>query len=118
MYESPIEMIVNEMTLNFGEQAEENCVKAVQSYGFNVNREELLKALEYDRDQYDRGFEDGYISGKKDSIPLDWIYSWLTKSVFIPAKNNLCGLPTELELRIYSTIMSMVDDWREENENE
>lgn len=34
--------------------------KAVQDVGINVNKEELLKALRYDRNQYDKGYSDGY----------------------------------------------------------
>ena len=51
-YQSPIELIQG----NLQTQIENNCVKAVQSYGFNVDKEELRKALEYDRNQYDKGY--------------------------------------------------------------
>ena len=39
---------------------ENECMKAVQSCGFNVNKEELTKALQYDRGQYEKGYKDGY----------------------------------------------------------
>ena len=41
-------------------QFEDDCIKAVQSYGFMVNKEELVKALIYDRKQYEKGYADGY----------------------------------------------------------
>ena len=54
MYESPIRMIADQMST----QVEADCVSVVQHYGFDVDKEELAKALAYDRDQYDKGFKD------------------------------------------------------------
>lgn len=54
MYESPIRMIADQMST----QMEADCVSVVQRYGFDVDKEELAKALAYDRDQYDKGFKD------------------------------------------------------------
>ena len=55
-YESPIKQIIGEMQIQY----ENDCLKAVQSVGFHVNKEELAKALVYDRGQYDKGYEDAY----------------------------------------------------------
>jgi hypothetical protein len=55
MYKSPIEMALE--TFRF--EQENNILKAVQNVGINVNKDELIRALQYDRDQYDKGFEDG-----------------------------------------------------------
>ena len=57
MYESPVNQILGEMQTTY----ENNCIKAVQSYGFDVNKEELTKALAYDRNQYEKGYIDGYL---------------------------------------------------------
>lgn len=59
MYESPVKQILGEMQVTY----ENECLKAIQSYGFDVNKEELVKALEYDRNQYDKGYKDGYVEG-------------------------------------------------------
>ena len=56
MYESPINQILGEMQITY----ENECLKAVQSVGFDVNKEELTKALMYDRNQYEKGCSDGY----------------------------------------------------------
>lgn len=56
MYESPIEII----TGNIQTQIDDEIYRAVQNVGINVDREELLKALEYDRGQYEKGFDDGF----------------------------------------------------------
>lgn len=62
MYESPIESIKTEIQIQF----EDDCIKAIQSCGFNVNKEELAKALIYDRKQYEKGYSDGYEKGYSD----------------------------------------------------
>lgn len=59
MYKSPIEIIQTEIKTQF----EDDCLKAVQSCGFIVNKEELIKALTYDRKQYDKGYSDGHSDG-------------------------------------------------------
>lgn len=55
MYESPIDIIYGEMQT----QIKNDVLKAVQRVSVNVNKEELLKALQYDREQYLNGYEDG-----------------------------------------------------------
>lgn len=41
-------------------QEDENMVmKAVRNVGVNVDKGELIKALQYDRNQYSKGYEDG-----------------------------------------------------------
>ena len=44
---------------------EGDILKAVMSTDIQVDREELTRALRYDRDQYDRGFADGYMTAKQ-----------------------------------------------------
>lgn len=55
LYQSPIEIIMQEMQTPFDGEV----FKATQAYGINVDKDELIKALKYDRDQYDKGFADG-----------------------------------------------------------
>lgn len=55
MYESPIKIIQAEIDM----QMEGEILKAVQRFGVDVDKKELLKALEYDRDSYKKGYEDG-----------------------------------------------------------
>ena len=54
MYKSPIELIYEDTQY----QIEEGIYKAVQKVDIKVDREELIKALEYDRGQYEKGYED------------------------------------------------------------
>lgn len=53
-YQSPIELIMGQMNLAL----EGQICKAVQNVGVSVDKEELLKALQYDRDQYQKGYAD------------------------------------------------------------
>ena len=56
MYTSPIDVIYGEMQM----QVEGEIYKGVEKVGVNVDKEELLKALQYDRGQYEQGYKDGY----------------------------------------------------------
>ena len=56
-YDSPITMI-QKISEQIDFQIEQDCVSVVKSYGFNVNADELKRALTYDRQQYEKGFND------------------------------------------------------------
>ena len=56
MWESPVNVIYGEMQT----QIEEDIFKAIHNVGIDVDKEELLKALQYDRGQYEKGYSDGY----------------------------------------------------------
>ena len=58
MYKPPIEIVMKEVFQKLNEDFENSVLKAVQKVGINVDKEELLKALIYDRGQYDEGYED------------------------------------------------------------
>ena len=60
MYESPIKIFQGEMQTKL----EGEIMTAIQKVGVVVDKEELLRALKYDRDQYDRGYKDG----KRDAV--------------------------------------------------
>ena len=42
---------------------ENEIVTAVQKCGIYVDKEELIKALNYDRKSYEKGYSDGYLDG-------------------------------------------------------
>lgn len=64
MYESPINVICGKMQTKI----EGDTYKAVQNVGIDVNKEELLKALQYDRGQYAKGYSDGYTKSIDDFL--------------------------------------------------
>lgn len=61
MYKSPIELVVGNFQDMIIQQQENQTLQAIQKIGVNVDKEELLKALKYDRGQYSKGFNDGVI---------------------------------------------------------
>lgn len=60
MYKSPIDIIYGQIET----QLEGDVLRAVQKVGVDVDKHELLRALQYDRDQYEKGYADG----KRDAI--------------------------------------------------
>lgn len=58
-YLSPINIWITETMQDFHNNIEEQVYKEVINVGISVDKKELLKALEYDRNQYDKGFKDG-----------------------------------------------------------
>ena len=79
MYKSPIEIIIGQIKTNY----EDEIFRAVQNVGINVDREELLKALEYDRGQYEEGFREGEkhtMRQIKDLLP-EWLYAAIKENL-------------------------------------
>lgn len=58
MYRSPIEIIVSDMYTEMVRKQEEAVNQAVLKYDVVVDKEELIKALQYDRHQYEKGLAD------------------------------------------------------------
>lgn len=58
MYESPLSRIYGEIQTKIIEHEENQIVQAVQNCGITVDKEELTKALMYDRQQYEKGYAD------------------------------------------------------------
>ena len=65
MYESPIEKMVGEIQSQIIKQDDENIMYAVKkAVGYSVDKNELIKALKYDREQYEKGYRDGLNADK------------------------------------------------------
>lgn len=86
MYQSPIEIITKQMRTQF----EDNVFKAIQDYGIVVDKEELIKALQYDRNQYEKGFADGMLARKDEWISVeerlpenDWGKHWKDRKYYL-----------------------------------
>lgn len=83
-FESPIRLVISEMN----KKIENDVIEYVTEIGFDINKEELEAALMYDRDQYDKGYANGYSKAINDLL-----------SVLNPCSN--CGV--DYEDKIYCT---------------
>lgn len=80
MYKSPIDLIYKDVLYHM----EQNIYTAVQNFDIQVDRDELIKALKYDREQYYKGYEDG----KKERRMGRWIEDGYLN---LPAVCSCCG---------------------------
>ena len=63
MYESPIaivQKVVNKAREQMENDIMNNILTVTTEYGVDINKDELIKALQYDRNQYNKGYADGY----------------------------------------------------------
>lgn len=88
-YESPIEIVYGEMK----NQLENDVYSVVQSYSIKVDKDKLIKALEYDREQYLKGYADA-----KAELELKkgkWIYDtervWHDGGIYTQYHCSECG---------------------------
>lgn len=63
-WESPIDVIYEDVATQF----EGEVLKAVQRCEIKVDKEELIKALAYDRKQYEQGYGNGYADGMEAAV--------------------------------------------------
>ena len=60
MYESPITQNIVDIASQVVQAQDGSLVYEVQkAIGYDIDKEELVRALKYDRDQYQKGYEDG-----------------------------------------------------------
>lgn len=67
-YKSPIDLITKQCV----EQIDDNVFRAVLECEIHVDKDQLIKALAYDRGQYEKGYEDG-VNSIKEWIPISWL---------------------------------------------
>ena len=71
MYESPLHAITKRTVKEISQRFDDMVLQEVINVGVHVDREELIKSLEYDRDQYNNGYEDGLVDGKPKWISVE-----------------------------------------------
>lgn len=64
MYDSPIRLAVSKMASQF----DDAIYNAVVKTGIDVDKDELVRALNYDRSQYEKGYRDGLKASKWISV--------------------------------------------------
>ena len=101
-YESPIMVFAREKIQKMQDDA---VFKAILETGVKVDKNELIKALEYDRDQYDKGYQDGCNADK-----------WVSTMDALPEGRGkfLCVVRSPLGVRYdilsFAPNLSKVDD--------
>lgn len=70
MYESPITQIVSDISSQMIQNQENQLMYEVrQKMGWDIDKDELIKALQYDRDQYNKGYADA-LKNKSELLDL------------------------------------------------
>lgn len=98
-YKSPIE-IAHDLSNAVILMTEDEVMKAVYRVGVKVDKDELLRALVYDREQYKAGYLDGIENA------ITWIDTYCTDCDIGLRDNDA------------TAIKKLLEDWREENEQE
>lgn len=78
-YMSPISLTVERIVQDFNNHTDQSVLHAVMKCGINVDRDELIKALSYDRNQYRKGFNDG----------IEFAHTWISVMDRLPKTNDL-----------------------------
>lgn len=88
MYESPINIITNDMQTALNEDIENNIMlKITQTYGIDVDKDELIRALKYDRQQYEKGRAE--FKSDVENLIKEYICRYILLNAFEREKNIL-----------------------------
>lgn len=73
VYQPPvvINTIYDDIATKIKEDTDTYICKTIRHMGIEVNKEELIKAINYDRGQYEKGFRDGVKACQKEWIMVD-----------------------------------------------
>lgn len=93
-YKPLVEIIARDAKMKI----EGDVLKAIHSYGIKVDKDELAKALQYDRDQYRQGFVDGCQSSMVEVVRMVFDEINAIKKEY--ASGNIDG--NEMYLRLYT----------------
>jgi flagellar biosynthesis/type III secretory pathway protein FliH len=100
-YESPIEVIVGQLRMEQEKKLEGDIFRAVQDYGITVEKEELIKALQYDRQQYEKGYKYGYEDG----------VTYGVRKMMERLHSTMCDIPTKYCERTDYSLSYRFGDW-------
>lgn len=68
-WESPV-TITQEISSQIARDTDDYIMSEIYKTGVTVNKEELIKAINYDRDQYNKGYRDGFRNAVKTECAL------------------------------------------------
>jgi hypothetical protein len=66
-WESPV-TITQEIASQIARSTDDYIMSEIYKTGVTVNKEELIKAINYDRDQYNKGYCDGFNT----AVEMEW----------------------------------------------
>ena len=90
MYKSPIELLIDDINHQIVKQQDEEIYQAVLHYVPNVDKEELIRALQYDRDQYEKGYADGKADAMADLVLCKDCTQWCRNCGLVDSTNGHC----------------------------
>ena len=77
MYVSPITEIVSDVASEMVKDQENNLVMQIKKeILYDIDKNELIKALKYDRQQYEKGYQDGLKHLSEDTV-IDWMVEYI-----------------------------------------
>lgn len=68
MYKSPISIYETAMQTIMEQRENAILAKVQDAFGVQVDKEELIRALRYDRNQYEAGYKDGLADAKEELV--------------------------------------------------
>lgn len=89
MYRSPIDIFyqnIRNIGVEVGKKLDSDIYTAVLKCNINVDKEELIRALKYDRDQYNKGYMDGRADARAEIVRCKDCKHWWKE-------NELCAHP-------------------------
>lgn len=106
MYKSPIEIICGQLYTQLEEDAESAVLKVTRDMGVNVDKEELIKALQYDRRQYEKGYADAKSDLQKQT-------RWIPVSESLPEEGvNVLVCDNYGDIKITYGEYVVLEDWK------
>ena len=100
LYNSPITLVQSAIET----QIEDGVLKTVQEIGFDIDPEQLYKALQYDRNQYDKGYSDA--KRQYDRGHAHWIYN--TDEFTPKMRCSVCGYNRPVKCICNGSVSTMV----------
>ena len=86
---SPVEIFTKEVHNNFRDQVDDKIQQLIEmEIGVKIDREELIKAMNYDREQYGKGYQNGYEKRDEEIVRCEDCKHWMT--VVMNPASGLC----------------------------
>lgn len=107
-YNSPITIVVRDYVSAFNEAVESEIIRAVNNFAVYVDKEELVKALNYDRNQYNKGYDIGFWRGEE--IAAIRFAARIKERLRIPEK-RACNTATFSKAQIRAVVDEILEDF-------